>query len=158
MTYPDPEEQERDGSASRGPAKDHARDDHDDTQIAFDRIVAGLRAEPEETHSPGRNPADDYLHDPTIEPPQDPGRHERGADHFDPPEPPPLPIPRPRTVGGVLMLALGVFLLFGPNVLALGERAAMLLGLLALTAGVGWLMVGLRPDPPPGGSDDGAQL
>ncbi|MGH3825344.1 MAG: hypothetical protein ACRDRA_21265 [Pseudonocardiaceae bacterium] len=88
----------------------------------------------------------------------DPEEQERVTDHFDPPEPPPLPIPRPRTMGGVLMLAVGVVLLVGPNVLNLGERAAMPLGLLALTAGVGWLVIGLRPDPPPDGSDDGAQL
>jgi len=132
LPYPDPEEQERDGAASRGHANDHARDDLDDTHAAFARIIDGLRADSAE---------------PRID-----------DDHYDPPEPPPLPVPRPRTVGGVLILALGVLLLFGPNVLNLGERAAMLLGLLALTAGVGWLMIGLRPDPPPDGSDDGAQL
>lgn len=99
MTYPDPEEQERDGSAN-------------DTD----------------------------------------------EEHFDPPEPPPFPMPRPRTVGGVLTLTLGVLLLAGPSLLGLSESLAMPLGLLALTAGVGWLVIGLRPDPPSDGSDDGARL
>lgn len=157
MTYPDPEEQERDGSASRGRAKDHTGDDPEATRTAFAHIVAGLQAEPMESAT-GFDPADGLPPDPTNDLPRVTGRHDAGEDHFDPPEPPPLPIPRPRTVGGVLTLAIGVFLLFGPNVLALGEHSAMLLGLLALTAGIGWLMMGLRPDPPPDGSDDGAQL
>lgn len=157
LTFPDPEEQERDGSASRGHAKDHAGDELGDTHATFARIVAGLQAESEEPRWSTRGPEYDAPHDSPQEPPHDTGHH-AGEDHFDPPEPPPLPTPRPRTVGGVLTLAIGVLLLFGPNVLNLGERAAVLLGLLALTAGVAWLMVGLRPDPPPDGSDDGAQL
>ncbi|MGH3765546.1 MAG: hypothetical protein ACRDS0_04110 [Pseudonocardiaceae bacterium] len=87
----------------------------------------------------------------------DPDEQEH-ADHFDPPEPPPFPIPRPRTVGGVLTLAVGLLLLVEPSLLGLGERVATPLGLLALTAGIGWLVIGLRPDPPAEGSDDGARL
>jgi hypothetical protein len=79
-------------------------------------------------------------------------------DHYDPPEPPPFPIPRPRTVGGVLTLTVGLFLLLEPSLLGLGERVGTPLGLLALSAGIGWLVIGLRPDPPPEGSDDGARL
>jgi hypothetical protein len=79
-------------------------------------------------------------------------------DHYNPPEPPPLPVPRPRTVGGVLTLTAGLFLLVAPSLLGLGERVATPLGLLAITAGIGWLVIGLRPDPPPEGSDDGARL
>ncbi len=79
-------------------------------------------------------------------------------DHFEPPEPAPLPIPRARTVGGVLALTVGVLLLALPNLLGLGERVATSLGLLAGTAGIGWLVIGLRSDAAPEGSDDGAQL
>ena len=149
MTYPNPEEQERDAPASRGRAKYNGGDNLSDTHIAFDRIVAGLRAGPEQLRWPALDPTDN----PTGETADDPGE-----DHFDPPEPPPLPIPRPRTVGGVLTLAIGVLLLAGPDLLNLGERVAMPLGLLALTAGIGWLVIGLRPDPPPSRPDDGAQL
>jgi hypothetical protein len=79
-------------------------------------------------------------------------------DHFEPPEPAPLPIPRARTVGGALTIIVGVLLLAFPNVMDLGERVATPLGLLAGAAGVGWLVVGLRPDAAPEGPDDGAQL
>ncbi|HET9257308.1 MAG TPA: hypothetical protein VFO16_19200 [Pseudonocardiaceae bacterium] len=124
MTYPSPEEQEREGPSRR------------DVDAAFDRIVAGLRAGPEEVSWSERE----------------------ADDHFDPPEPPPLPILRPRTVGGLLALAAGVLLLVAPNLLGLGERVGTPLGLLALAGGIGWLLMGLRPDPPTGGSDDGARL
>jgi hypothetical protein len=79
-------------------------------------------------------------------------------DHFEPPEPAPLPIPRTRTVGGVLTIIVGVLLLALPNVVDLGERVATPLGLLAVTAGIGWLVTGLRSDAAPQGPDDGAQL
>lgn len=87
-----------------------------------------------------------------------PDPEDADADHFDPPKPPPLPVPRPRTVGGVLSLAVGVLLLAGPNLLGLSERVATPLGLLALTGGIGWLVIGLRSTPLREGSDDGAQL
>lgn len=144
MTYPDPDEQERDGPVSRGRSKDRAEDDLA-THAAFDRIVAGLRAETDDPH----------WHAPHSPPKS---ARDTDEDHYDPPEPPPFPIPRPRTVGGVLTLTMGLFLLLGPSLLGLGERVGTPLGLLALTAGIGWLVIGLRPDPPPEGSDDGAQL
>jgi hypothetical protein len=141
LSFPDPEEQERGGPAWQGSSSDPRNSSDpgssDDTDTAFARIVAGLRRELEE---PRRVASDDI------------------DDHFEPPEPSPLPVPRPRTVGGVLALTLGMLLLIGPNLLGLGERVATPLGLFALTAGIGWLVIGLRPDPPPEGSDDGAQL
>lgn len=95
-------------------------------------------------------------------PPAEPAGQRRARDdedHFRPPEPPPLPVPRPRTVGGVLVLALGVLLLIRPSVLSLGESVGVPLGLLLLTAGIGWLVLGLRTGPPPEeGWDDGARL
>ena len=141
LTFPDPEEQKRDGSARQGSPweRDRSLDPgrSEDAESAFARIVAGLRAEP------------DGLRWPAVD---------ADEDHFEPPEPPPLPVPRPRTVGGVLGLAVGVLLLAEPNLLGVGERVATPLGLFALTAGIGWLMIGLRSGPPPEGSDDGAQL
>lgn len=80
-------------------------------------------------------------------------------DHFEPPEPAPLPVPRARTVGGMIALTGGVLLLALPDLLGLGARVATPLGLLAVTAGIGWLVIGLRSDAAPEeGSDDGAQL
>jgi hypothetical protein len=146
LTHLDPEERSNDSSG----------DNVEDTDLAFARIVAGLRAQdlpaqdlpaddlPAQSDEPGW-PARDFATD-------------TGEDHFDPPEPPPLPMPRPRTVGGVLTLAVGVLLLAAPNLVGLGERLAMPLGLLAVTAGIGWLVIGLRPGPSAAGPDDGAQL
>ncbi|HEY3896654.1 MAG TPA: hypothetical protein VGL88_14975 [Pseudonocardiaceae bacterium] len=130
LSSPDPEEHERAGPARQGSS--------DDTDVAFARIVASWRAG-----------ADEPPHWPDVDPVED---------HFEPPEPPPFPVPLPRTVGGVLTLAVGVLLLAAPELLGLGGRVATPLGLLALTAGIGWLVIGLRPDPPPEGSDDGARL
>ena len=129
LTFPDPEEPDREG-----PARHSRPEDPKDTDTAFAGIVAGLHPEPDVPRWPAEE------------------------DHFEPPEPPPLPVPRPRTVGGLALLAVGVLLLLGPNLLGLGAGVATPLGLLALTAGIGWLVIGLRSGPPPEGSDDGARL
>lgn len=135
VNYPDPEEQPR-----QGRSQDGSGDGMADTDAAFARIVAGLRAEAGPSWCDADAPDD--------------AREE----HFDPPDPPPLPIPRIRTVGGVLALGAGVLLLAAPGLLGLGERVGTPLGLVTLAAGIGWLLMGLRPDSPAGGSDDGARL
>jgi hypothetical protein len=149
LSHPDPEQ--RDGPAWRDRQDDRRGDSVDDTDVAFARIVAGLRAEkvPAQDSSAQSDEAGWVACDSEADP---------GEDHFDPPEPPPLPMPRVRTVGGVLTLAVGILLLAAPNVLALGERVTTPLGLLAVTAGIGWLMIGLRPDPSADEPDDGARL
>ncbi|MCA1820482.1 MAG: DUF308 domain-containing protein [Pseudonocardiaceae bacterium] len=161
MSYLDPEERSNDGSG----------DSVEDTDVAFARIVAGLRAEG--LRAEGLRAQDLGAQDlgtqdlgtqdlgTESEEPDWPARDftaDTGEDHFDPPEPPPLPMPRPRTVGGVLTLAVGVLLLAASNLVGLGERVATPLGLLAVTAGIGWLVIGLRPGPSAAGSDDGARL
>ncbi|MGH3901142.1 MAG: hypothetical protein ACRDTA_23415 [Pseudonocardiaceae bacterium] len=93
-----------------------------------------------------------------LQPESDVPRWSAEEDHFEPPEPPPLPVPRPRTLGGLALLTVGVLLLLGPNLLGLGAGVATPLGLLALTAGIGWLVIGLRSGPPSEGWDDGARL
>ncbi|MGH3987749.1 MAG: DUF308 domain-containing protein [Pseudonocardiaceae bacterium] len=132
LTFPDHEEPDREGPARHSSSKDAK--DSKDTDTAFAAIVAGLQPAPEVP----RRPAEE--------------------DHFEPPEPPPLPVPRARTVGGVALLAVGVLLLVGPNLLGLGAGVATPLGLLVLTAGIGWLVIGLRSGPPTEGWDDGARL
>ena len=114
-----------------GPARPRSSED---TGAAFAGIVAGLHTGPGSPRWPTEE------------------------DHFEPPEPPPLPVPRPRTVGGVALLAAGVLLLVAPNLLGLGQAVGTPLGLLALTAGIGTLVLGLRSGPPPEGWDDGARL
>ena len=147
LSYLDPEEHDgpawQSGSSARpnDGLSDSPGDGREDTDLTFARIVAGLRAEQDGSSWPARDSIP-----------------EAGEEHFDPPEPPPLPIPRPRTVGGVLTLTVGVLLLVAPSLLDVGERVGTPLGLLAVTAGIGWLVIGLRPDPPADESDDGARL
>jgi hypothetical protein len=151
LSYLDPEERSNDGSG----------DSVEDTDVAFARIVAGLRAEGLRAQDLGAQDLGTQDLGTESEEPNWPARDftaDTGEDHFDPPEPPPLPMPRPRTVGGVLTLAVGVLLLAAPNLVGLGERVATPLGLLAVTAGIGWLVIGLRPGPSAAGSDDGARL
>jgi hypothetical protein len=160
VTVPDPEEPDRGGE---GPRPDSAQD----TDAAFAGIVANWQAEPDAP----RWPAPDAPHRPTEDEPVatdqttlsvGPAGARRSLDdedHFEPPEPPPLPVPRPRTVGGALLLILGVLLLVRPGLLNLSQDVGLPLGLLLLTAAIGWLVLGLRSGPPPGdGWDDGARL
>ena len=79
--------------------------------------------------------------------------------HYVPPDPPPLPRLRPATLFGILLMAIGVLLLAGPSLIGLAPRIATPLALVALTAGIGWLILRMRQGPPPdSGWDDGAQL
>lgn len=162
VTVPDPEEQDRRGDATRpgGPADGPA-----ETDAAFAGIVAGWRAEPDVPRWPADEDeirtTSDPAHPLTL--PTGPHPPEDGDEgHFEPPEPPPFPVPRPRTLGGMALLAVGMLLLVQPSLLSLGERMGTPLGLLALTAGIGWLVLGLRTGPPGGrdaeGWDDGARL
>jgi hypothetical protein len=151
LSYLNPEERSNDGSG----------DSVEDTDVAFARIVAGLRAEGLRTQDLGTQDLGTQDLGTESEEPNWPARDftaDTGEDHFDPPEPPPLPMPRPRTVGGVLTLTVGVLLLAASNLVGLGERVATPLGLLVVTAGIGWLVIGLRPGPSSAGSDDGARL
>lgn len=157
MTGSDPEEQDSAAGAAR------SSDESRNTDATFDEIVAGWRAEPDaprwpddgdtadETKAPGSAAAAQRTHGG--------GRLPDGDEHFEPPEPPPLPTLRPRTVGALLMIGFGGFLLFAPGVVGLAQSVGTPLSLLALAGGIGWLAFGLRSGPPPdSGWDDGAQL
>jgi hypothetical protein len=80
-------------------------------------------------------------------------------EHFVPPDPPPLPRLRPGTLFGILLMAVGVVLLAAPTAIGLAPRVATPLALVAMAAGIGWLVLRMRQGPPPdSGWDDGAQL
>jgi len=154
VSVPDPEEQDRRGDAARHGSPEG-------TDAAFAGIIAGWQAEPGAPRWPGDDvPADESsaATGPAQAPaaPAGPPQPEEG--HFEPPEPPPFPVPRPRTLGGVALLVVGLLLLVRPSLLSLGDTAGTPLGLLALTAGIGWLVLGLRTGPPSEGWDDGARL
>jgi hypothetical protein len=75
------------------------------------------------------------------------------AEHFVPPEPPPLPRIGLSSLLGLLLLVVGVVLLALPALVG-GELAGLGIvpGLLAMAAGLGWLVVGMRRPSDDGGS------
>jgi hypothetical protein len=77
--------------------------------------------------------------------------------HYEPPEPPPLPAPRPATLGGVVLIVLGVLLLVVPGALGVASTVSLPLGLVAISGGISWLLLRMRNNPP-NETDDGAQL
>ncbi|HEX4223626.1 MAG TPA: hypothetical protein VHZ97_14760 [Pseudonocardiaceae bacterium] len=81
-------------------------------------------------------------------------------EHYVPPEPPPFPKPRAGTVIGMLLIAIGLLLLIVPTIIGLGTPIGTPLGLVALAAGIGWLVLRIRHGNPPdhGDRDDGAQI
>ena len=81
-------------------------------------------------------------------------------EHYVPPEPPPFPKPRAGTIVGMLLIAVGLLLLIVPTIIGLGTPIGTPLGLVALAAGIGWLVLRIRHGNPPdhGDRDDGAQI
>lgn len=147
MSVPEPDEPDR----CSGPGG------RDGTDAAFAEIVAGLRAESQLPEWPAGEPNPD-VSDNAAE--QDRERVEHAEDdHFQPPEPPPLPTLRARTVAGLVALAFGALLLLAPTLLGLAVSTGRLLGILAVAGAIGWLLAGLHDGPPAdSGWDDGARL
>ncbi len=88
--------------------------------------------------------------------------HEADDAHFTPPEPPPIPRPKRRTVAALLLLAAGVLLVVRPGLLSVRPDFVLVLALLLILGGAGLLVAGLRRrHAKPGdadGWDDGAQV
>lgn len=162
MTVPDPEEQDgRDAARRDRPDRPDRRHGPEDTDATFAAIVAEWRTEPDAPRWPAdadQSPQDRAEEAPAPAPPPEHRPTDHEDEHFEPPEPPPFPVPQPRTIGGVLLVALGVLLLIAPGMMSLSATYGTPLGLLAITAGIGWLVLGLRGGPPPEGWDDGARL
>jgi hypothetical protein len=143
-------------------------DAHDPDPIAdpFEAIVAVWRRE----GAVPSWPADDRP--PAEEPPQTPpapvppvrpvsfaaAAAEPDVDrpeHFVPPEPPPLPRIGPPALVGFAMLVLGLTLVTVPGLVGVSDVYGLPLGLLALAAGLGWLVLRLWPSTPARGDGDG---
>ncbi|WP_112263811.1 hypothetical protein [Lentzea terrae] len=90
----------------------------------------------------------------------EPERRDRDdEDHYVPPEPPPFPVLRASTIAALGLFVLGIVLLVAPGLFGLESRIGTPLSLVALCAGVGWLILRMRNTPPPdSGWDDGAQV
>jgi len=82
--------------------------------------------------------------------------------HFVPPEPPPLPKPKRRTVVALLFMIIGLVMLVRPSLLEVAPDVVLVLGIGCLVGGFAMLIHGLRPrasDPDDAdGWDDGARL
>lgn len=157
---------------------DEAAAAREDIDAAFEEIVAAWRAEDTAPRWPGTAPPPERTAgDPTppgslgtqpVAPPPVASRPTAAEttsaprepeEHFVPPEPPPLPKIRRRTLGGLALLGLGLLLVVVPDLIGLSYQLGLLAGLIALTSGVGWLVLGLREGPPhDSGWDDGAVL
>ena len=141
---------------------DHAADE-------FEAIVAGWRREGAVPTWPGeeRPPIEPPRTPPFAASPVPPGPAHRPYEpeterfeHFIPPEPPPLPRIGPPAAVGITLLVLGLVLIIAPNAVGISNVYGLPLGLLALAAGLGWLVLRLWPAPPDERDDDdnGAQL
>ncbi|MBA8825628.1 hypothetical protein FHX42_002994 [Saccharopolyspora lacisalsi] len=86
------------------------------------------------------------------------GTSEIDEGHFEPPEPPPLSPPKPGTVGGILLVVLGIVLLFAPGLIGWSSTTTLPLGLISISAGIVWLLLRMRPSSRDSGWDDGAQV
>ncbi len=79
----------------------------------------------------------------SAEPAHDPFADE----HYVPPEPPPLPRMGPPIIVGLLLIGLGLVLVSFPGWVGVPQVYGLPLGLVAIAAGLGWLVLRLWPDP-----------
>lgn len=142
---------ERDAPMARWPSEDDAgpndagpNDARTDDGARASTAEADPRPEPEKRPDEPLGPRD------STSPDDDEG-------HYEPPEPPPIPTPRPTTIGGIAVIGIGVILLLVPGLAGMGSTVALPLGLVAISAGISWLLFRIRQGPPNSG-DDGAQL
>jgi hypothetical protein len=105
-------------------------------------------------HSPGAPPP---RPEPRPTPPPAPAPHDHTDEHYVPPEPPPLPRIGLSSLLGLLLLVVGVVLLALPAFVGGGFAGLGIVpGLLAMAAGLGWLVVGMRR--PSEGPDEGGSV
>lgn len=149
-------------------------DGPEDIDAAFAEIVAGLRQDMPMSSWPEDATADDGSageptddHDDATggiaarrieEPaPRDWTPPVEDEGHFEPPEPPPLPKPRPATIVGFVAIVTGIALLLATGLTGVGDAIALPLGLVLISAGIAWLLFRIRRGPPDS-DDDGARL
>jgi hypothetical protein len=149
-------------------ARRDSTDGPENVDELFAEIVAGLERdgvgkdwldldeaspqEPEPRTAVADEPAPEPVDEPEARDPAD-------EDHYVPPEPPPFPVLRASTLAALGLFVLGILLLVAPGIFGLQSRIGTPLSLVALCAGVGWLILRMRNTPPPdSGWDDGAQV
>jgi hypothetical protein len=114
--------------------------------------------EPDVEHRDATGAAARRGTDPAAEDRRDPTSRERGHlarpaadpladEHFVPPEPPPLPRMGPPILIGLTLITLGLVLVTFPGWVGVPQVYGLPLGLVAIAAGLGWLVLRLWPDP-----------
>ncbi|GAA1182165.1 hypothetical protein [Pseudonocardia alaniniphila] len=124
------------------------------TPDEFDAIVAELRRDghvPEWPAAP--EPAGSLFESRPVPMPEPAPAAD--DEHFVPPEPPPLPRLGPPAIVGLVLLGLGLVLVVAPDWIGVPSLYGLPLGLVALAAGIGWLVLRLWPDPPGTEQDEG---
>jgi hypothetical protein len=131
-------------AAERPPIR---RDLDEDAEWA--RIVAAFEAEN------GRTVVDGQPSTAPPPAPHEPDVLDRPDEHYEPPAPPPVPVPAPASLYAVLLVAGGLLLIGAPGVLGLSFDVGLILGVIAITAGVAMLVARMR-DRSTDDGDDGA--
>lgn len=83
------------------------------------------------------------------------------TEHYEPPEPPPIPRPHSSTVLALVMLAISILLFVAPGLIGIASTTALPIATVSAVGAVGLLLLRLRKGPPPGApgsDDDGAQV
>ncbi|SFR23863.1 hypothetical protein SAMN04488564_107189 [Lentzea waywayandensis] len=147
-------------------ARRDSTDGPENVDELFAEIVAGLERDGvgkdwlDLDEAGPQEPRTIVADEPAPEPADEPeGRDPADEDHYVPPEPPPFPVLRASTLAALGLFVLGILLLVAPGIFGLQARIGTPLSLVALCAGVGWLILRMRNTPPPdSGWDDGAQV
>jgi hypothetical protein len=120
-----------------------------DEDAEFARIVAAFEAELGSTTGPAE-PRDD-----PPPPRAEPSVLDAFDDHYEPPPPPPLPVLAPASLYALLLILVGAVLIVAPGRVGLSLDLGLVLGVAAVTGGVGLLVSRMRERSTEDG-DDGA--
>ena len=115
-----------------------------DTDAEFTALVAEWEGQPPDETGP---PPSDVV-------PESP------EEHYEPPPPPPLPRLSTATAGGILLVALGIFIVARAEGVGLDAGLGFPLGVVLILAGFGILVSRMRDGSagPPDDDDDGAVI
>ena len=117
-----------------------------DLRPQSERSAEALRAEPREACAPAA-PA-----------PPVPAAPPAPAEHYIPPDPPPMPRLGVTASIGLALLGFGVVMLVVPGILGTNSALALPLGLVSLALGLGWFVLRSWPAVSDDDEDDGAVI
>ena len=134
-----------DDNAADAPAEAPAAEPRPAERVDDDAVAELFRPDPNtERPAPDAGPETPEQIDPA--PPPGPAK-DPADEHFEPPEPPPLPRMGPPILVGLTLITLGLVLVSFPGWVGVPQVYGLPLGLVAVAAGLGWLVLRLWPDP-----------